>query len=425
MTISDELTKEFAKVIEIKNVPWSVIEEVVQSDANVLRPITGVCFETFFVKTVTEKLEVKQVKLGKGDSDIDVQIQNNKLQLKTPDKGSTRIGERIGVALHKTHGLEKRPHNLYSKKDKLFDFLIFPHPEDGFLIVPFEEIPEHRKWKGYMADPARFEWNSKWLNRWDLLGFPEFKGVSIENRIVPKESLLPFLSSKTFLEDHEIIHTLINPSYFRAAVMGLKGNIKEHWLINRLKEHGYFIKLPTESYSKFDFMIRRKDGSYAKVQVKGTSKHLCNVMNNRIGVEIMGTHGQFPKRGYKKSYFDYIAIVISNEQLPKQYLNSEGLHFLFISSNDLPLYYLINQGDNSKDSGWKNKNWNLKKFSDVIYQNIKLEISFNNKTRKLEAFPDIDKYGKYKGYEVIPLDSRFRKAGPFILDYIPNEFISE
>jgi len=110
---------------------------------------------------------------------------------------STTENETIGVALHKTHGREERPYNLYSTKEPTFDFLVTLHPRDGILIIPYAEIPSNPNWPGYLADPAQFDWSSGWKNRWDLLGHDELRGKSLESRVIPTKSQLPKLSSET------------------------------------------------------------------------------------------------------------------------------------------------------------------------------------------------------------------------------------
>ena len=109
-----------------------------------------------------------------------------------------------------------------------------------------------------------------------------------------------------------------------------------------------------------------------KVQIKGTSKNMCKPNEEKIGVEMMGTHGQFPKRGYKSSSLDYLAIIISDFQLSK-YRIKNGFHFVFIPVKDLPKHYLINNGKEYISSGWGNKKWNEKEFSDILYPNVKFK----------------------------------------------------
>lgn len=413
--VSTSLKKKFESIIEFDNVKWKTVEYVVQKDANILRPIKGVCFEEYFKKILRKRFPNINIKDGEGDSDIDLYVNGHSLQLKTPAKLPTINNRYVGVALHKTHGLEKRPHNLYKISDKTFDFLVLQHPSSGIFIIPYNEIPEHSSWPGYLDDPAKIDWNSKRLNNWALLGLKDIDGITIDDRTPPKNSVLPFLSKETCLEDFEIIETLCKPEYFRAAVMGLKGNIKENWFEEYLKNLGYKITPPTGPYPKYDLAIENKDGIKKKVQIKGTSKNMCDIKANTIGVEVMGTHGRFPGRGYKKEMIDYVAVVISSSQLPAIKINP-GPHFILIPVEDLPLHYKIGKGRE-----FKQLLWDKKEYSDVIYPNIKLKLKEGVKDR-IEFIPNIESYGRASGYDIISKNSPFRNAGPYILDFIPTQF---
>jgi hypothetical protein len=421
MGIPSDLAEKFFELIEFHGVQWPVVDEVATSDPNILRPIKGVCFETLFRNVCSKYMPKATVTLGPGDSDVDIYLNKNRLQLKTIDKGSTIENKTIGVALHKTHGQEKRPYNLYKANDPAFDFLVILHPSDGILIVPYDKIPKNVNWPGYLADPAKFNWDSEWKNRWDLLGFDELREKSLESRIIPSESELPKLSRETYLEDHQIIETLCNPAYFRAAVMGLKGNIKQFWLTDLMKKKGFLVSAPKESYPKHDIKITNKSGKEITVQVKGTSKNMCDPSRETIGVEVMGTHGQFPKRGYKRSFFDYLAIVVSENQINPKYPIPKGPHFIFIPVSDLPLHYLIGKGIDGKDTGRRNKQWNLPEFNDVLYPVIRLKTRYNEEKNRVEVFPDIKRYRR----GVIAPKSPFGQAGPYVLDEFPDFESSE
>ena len=413
--LTPELKIRFESVIEVNNLDLSIVETIAAKDANILRPIKGVAFEVYFQKILTNAVENLKIIAGVGDSDIDLVVNGKNLQLKTIDAGSTINDKFVGVALHKTHGNEKRPHNLYNTEKSTFDFLVVLHPKSGVMIVPYAEIPLHNTYKSHLADPAKFDWTTEWINRWDLLGFDHLKGVSLDSRTPPQNSHLPFLSNVTYLEDYEIIEMMCRPEYFRAAVMGLKGNIKQHWFINQLAIAGHKPLEPIEPYCKYDVYIFDKQQNKIRIQIKGTSKNMCDSSQNTIGVEVMGTHGQFPHRGYKKTMFDYVAIVVSEFQLPAVYKGT-GMHFVLIPMSDLPLHYMIGNG-----ASHSKPNWDLPEYSDVLYPNIKLKYSFDNNNNLLVK-PDIGSYSKAKGFETIPLNSVFRKAGPYILDEIkiPN-----
>lgn len=412
-----ELKNKFEKTIEINNIDWKLIEEICKSDANILRPINGIAFEEYFKKIIRKKYPNAKIEDGEGDSDIDLYVNDFRLQLKTRDNGSTKDQQFVGVALHKTHGIEKRPFNLYSKRNKTFDFLVLQHPETGVFIIPFDSIPENNSWDGYLADPAKIEWNSKWLNRYGLIGFEDIDSKNIDLDAHVEDSELPFLSSITKLEDYEIVEMLTKPEYFRAAVMGLKGNIKEKWLINEFKKIGLETLEPQGAYPQYDCIIKNSYKNI-RVQIKGTSKNMCSIENKKIGVEIMGTHGRFPKRGYKKDMIDYVAVVLSEEQLPANWQEKKGMNFIILPVIDLPLHYKINNGQAFDELLWDDE-----KFADIIYPNIKLIFNKNDKN-EIEFKPDLKSYRKTKGFLTIPLNSDFRNAGPYILNQIPKEFNS-
>ncbi|MBR5333347.1 MAG: hypothetical protein IKV33_01260 [Alistipes sp.] len=416
--IPKELKERFEKVIEIKNINWASIDAVVQKDANILRPIKGIAFEEYLKKIIKRFDSNIKIEDGVGDSDVDLYVNGIAIQAKTQVSGVTKDGVKIGVALHKTHGDETAPSNLYSTVEPTFDILCVQHPDKGVLIIPFDQIALHRKWENRLADPAYFPWDSEWLNRWDLLKMDIPAGTQLDTREVPKHSELPFLSSQTYLEDYEIVEMLCKPEYFRAAVMGLKGNMKEEIFIQHLKDSGINVNGNIPTYSPFDALIYKGSNEY-KVQIKGTSKNMCKLRSNEIGTEVMGTHGQFPVRGYKQSSIDYVAIIISADQLPPHESVKE-VNFIIIPATDLPLHYLIGEGDDNIQKGWGNYKWNLTEFADVLYPNLKFK--YNIEDRQIVIRPNIGGYKQYKGYDVIPQDSEFRKNKKYILNEIPENW---
>ena len=143
---------------------------------------------------------------------------------------------------------------------------------------------------------------------------------------------------------------------------------------------------------------------------------MCSITNKNIGFEIMGTHGQFPSRGYKKRALDYVAVVISKDQLDEKYPIADGLHFLMINVSQLPLHYFINKGIKGKPKGTQNEKWNEKEFQDILYPNIKLKFELVKK--EIHFMPAIENYNT----KTIPKTSNFRKVGPFVLNKMPDEF---
>lgn len=412
--ISSKLKSKFEEVIEFENIEWRILEHVIRRNPNILRPIKGIAFEEYLKKILRNRVPELNVVDGIGDSDIDLCINGFKLQLKTPAKKITIAEKFVGVSLHKTHGNEVRPYNLYKKNEKIFDFLVILHPVRGIFIIPFDEIPESKSWPGYLADPVLFDWNHSRLNNWGLLGYNKIDGEALDDRNLANKSDLPFLTSETFLEDHEVIEALCKPQYFRAAVMGLKGNMKEHWFEEKLLSAGYKTEPPQEKYSKFDTCILKRDRTKIRIQVKGTSKNMCNLEKSIIGVEVMGTHGRFPQRGYTRRMFDYVAVVISSNQLPRGNLPA-GLHFICIPVVDLPLHYKIGKG-----KSFKNALWDDVQYSDIIYPVIKLK--FSESSGSVQFVPNVESYRTVGKLKIISQESPFRIAGPYLLDTFPKRF---
>jgi len=407
--IDADLRARFETIIGIKNLDFQLIDELVKTDANILRPIKGVCFESFLVKMIKRAAPQAIIVDGQGDHDVDVFVSGKSIQVKTPITQLLKNPKTVKVALHKTHGDESRPNNLYSISKQSFDLLAVLHPVQGVLMVPWNEIPTHSSWPGHLADPASFALDSEYLNRWELIGLDGLTGQNIDDRTIPKDSELPFLSSVTFLEDFEIIATLCKPEYFRAAVMGLKGNLKEAWFASQLRDEGFETVEPVGPYPKYDVAYLSETKELVKIQTKGTSEGFCDPSELKIGVEVMGTHGKFPKRGYQRNMFDFLSIVVSEHQLPVEYKGT-GLHFVIIPVIDLPIHYRVKKG-----SFFSNLAWDESGFRLTLYPNIKL-FGLRDEANKLYFMPDLDSYTQIQGHKTIPENSNFRTSGPYYLD---------
>ncbi len=331
-------------IIEFKNhignIDWEVLEEFIIKNKHILRPIAGHCFETWFDKLILALgYEIRSIG---GDDIVDRIINGKTLQLKTPYKKGTIPGERIAYALHKTHGLEKRPENLY-KPDKFADFFVGKHPTGGVIICPRDKIPRNndypnRQWHEYLADPVHFKWNNEWINRFDLLGMK--LSHSLPELTLPKKNeLFPKLGEITNLSDIEIIKTILNPENFRVLEQNLKGSIRQLYFATKAKELGIHLKEPNDEHStrtriKVDFI----DTQGRRIQVKGRTKSLCS--KNTIGVEVKGSHGRIPQRLYKKLDFDFLAVVLDPKSLSKEVLGSNynQYNFVIFPVSSLPMH---------------------------------------------------------------------------------------
>jgi hypothetical protein len=415
-----ELFDQFWKEIGVK-FSWERIDDLIMSDANIFRPIKGHAFEIKFDNIIKDNFKkdyenVQIIEEG-GDSDIDrilIDKNNNKhtLQLKTCTVNLTKPDESLGVSLHKTHGREKNPNNLYPFEwpcphcnhfgDEFPEFLVIQHPKKGVLIVPKNEIPEHKSYPGHFADPAIFNWYSKWLNRWDLLGFPEYKNISLDHRNIEKQDKLPQVSNAVHLTDEQIIKMLLKPENFRVLQMNLKGNLREPAMEKWLIEKGINIKEPDHSYPKYD---RISVKSNVRIQIKGPSKNLTDIHRDLIGVEVMGSHRKGSGRRYSETDFDYLGFVIDPVYIDKKFnLSQQKYHFCFIPTKSLPLHYK------------NNFEWDTK---DKIYEGCKFIIDENEKGAFLKPATNYRRPSKYKGQ--VREKVKFRDDGPWYIDVVPEE----
>lgn len=389
------------------NIDLKKIDELVVSDANILRPVIGHAFEVIFDEVITDVLKGKVFKVG-GDSSTDrvVQGKNGKkytVQIKTLISKGIKKNEHFTVSLHKTHGQEKRPKNLYPIEwpcricehdgQPFPDFLVVPHPTKGIIIIPKENIPESKSYRGHLADPVKFKWENEWINRWDLLGYDEFKGKSLQRTEVPEQKIFKKISKKTLLTDEEILMTWLEPENFRMIDMNLRGNLREPILTDIFKDKGVILENPEVTYSKYD-RISKPGGK--RIQIKGPSKHLTDLSKNIIGAEVMGTHGKNANRRYNESDFDYFGFVIDPADVlyNQDVMNDKEYHFCLIPVTALPLHY-------------KNKEWGTK---EKLYDTCKFIIEEQDGRVYLKPATN------YRN------GVKFRKDGPWFIDEIPQEF---
>jgi hypothetical protein len=386
---------------ELGNIDWDVLENFILGHSSVLRPLVGHCFETY-IDEILKKVGVEPKSVG-GDSSVDREINEKTIQLKTRSAAKTKQGETIGYELHKTHGKEIRPYNLYirncscngfeldksqgetpddnnikekhlcvcghiyyhhklkngkkmcdpDKNQNFAEFLIGEHPK-GVIICPRKEIPlrqKCKKWQSYMVDSHSFDWNSKWFDRWDILGVQEnvkYPNFSKGNVKFPK------IGKLTKLSDDLILETIFKPENFRLLDMNLMGSIREYHFEQICSKRGIelfdsnsdFFKTIAESIpdvekrrkfkNKVDHVLKNEK----KIQVKGRTKSLCK--DDQIGVEIKGSHGRIPERLYRKDEVDFFVVVLDPNIVDDKYypkgIQSSEYNYVVIPVTDIPLH---------------------------------------------------------------------------------------
>lgn len=339
-----------AKAAKLRSVigyiPWPDLEAFILDTSHIWRPVRGHCFETWFDKVMVAWGQ-KIISVG-GDDVVDRILNSKTLQLKTVYVNGTTANKKVAYCLHKTHGKEKRPANLY-KREHFADFLIGLHPNGGIIICPKESIPlqgdyPNRAWPDYLADPAYFGWDTEWLNRFDLLGIdkkfediPDFQDYK-NNKLFPK------IGQETKLTDEEIIDTLLAPENFRVLEQNMRGSIRE-WYFERFSEE-QGLKLTDVSESKelrqrikVDFLT--EDGK--RIQVKGITRSITKFP--QLGVEVKGSHGRIPQRLYKVGDFDFLVVVLdphlfssSRQETLDEIHPRQGYNFVVVPANDIPIH---------------------------------------------------------------------------------------
>tara|TARA_B100000900_G_scaffold410437_1_gene428227 strand:- start:4315 stop:5502 length:1188 start_codon:yes stop_codon:yes gene_type:complete len=383
-----------------KNISFDDIDNLLVSDQNILRPLRGLAFEYLVDDIFSKHFKIKLIP-GSGDSDVDrfFFLKNKKIsiQIKTPVINLTKDNKSVSFALHKTHGLEKKPQNLYPIKfpcpicehdgESFPDFLIAKHPTKGVYIIPKNEISENKKYPGHFADPFVLDWNDKKLNKWSELGFENFDNQNLLRSDIKKQDKFKKVSELIKLSDDEIISLFLKPENFRLFRMNLLGNLREPALKKFLFTKKVKYEDPNIAYPPYDLVVKNK-----KIQIKGISQHLCR--DNIIGTEVMGTHGKNAIRRYSKKDFDYLCLVLDPRYLVKFGQTDNKYNFIFIKSDELP--------DHPRNEEWGT--------NDKIYENIKLEVL--KKSETLFFIPA----NNYR----IKLNFKFKEIE---MNKIPNEFI--
>ncbi|MBI2580713.1 hypothetical protein HYV85_02795 [Candidatus Woesearchaeota archaeon] len=383
-TASDrQLISEFQA--RIGNVDWVTLEEFILKNPEIARPVIGHCFETWFDKLIWRM--GYSIQIVGGDDAVDRKLNGKTLQLKTPYKNGTIPGRRVAYALHKTHGLEKRPANLYKPED-FADFLIGKIDKGKLLICPKDKIPKNsnyqgRKWLEYLADPAYFDWDCEWVNRFDLLGI-KFNGSLPDISNGSKVGLFPKLEKITELSDIEIIGTLMKPENFRVLEQNLKGSIRQLHFKNMARRQGVELHEPaanlaTRTKIKVDFV----DVNGKRIQVKGRTKTLCN--GNIVGIEVKGSHGRIPQRLYRKSDFDFLGVVLDPGSIPETLrgVNTHEYNFVTFPVDSLPIHE--NSGKTMYPWTMKFRNGSRK----TLYSSTPKEVGVKPDANKTKEWADV------------------------------------
>lgn len=346
MLLSDLEKQNFLNLLKTIRINTADFDVFLSTSPHILRSVRGHAFEIWFDREMVER-GYSLTRVG-GDNVVDRIYKGKTLQLKTPFLNGTIENKIVRYKMHKTHGSERKP-LCYYKKEEFADFLVALHPTNGVIICPKEklltrgEVSSRLDYKNYIADPLPFDWNTKWLNRYDLLGIDIKDSPKITEHSKGENILFPKTILKIGFTDYDIVHSILDESNFRIWEQLIKGSVREFHFRKFAAQSQVKLFESTEGElngrerQKVDFLLENG----IKIQVKGLTRGMCT--NKVLGCETQCSHGRVPTRLYKTSDFDYLAIVIDPESLPKelektQQINVNDYNFLIVPMSRLPVH---------------------------------------------------------------------------------------
>lgn len=373
MNIPVSSLKKLQRLLNTIRINIKEFDDFLANTPHIYRSIKGHAFEVWFDRVMRER-GVKVNSIG-GDSVVDRVINGKTLQLKTPYLKATAAPKVFGYRMHKTHGAEVKPH-CYYKKNEFADYLVGLHPTQGVIICPRKYLPTRGEvskrldYPEYLADPLPFEWNTKWLNRYDLLGIKVKNNPTLAVHSESEAKYFPKLIEKIGFTDYDIIHSIIDNKNFRIWFQLIVGTIRELHFSEFARLHKITLnppkKLKGRGSNKVDYVL--DNGS--RIQVKGLTKGMCS--NKFLGCETQCSHGRVPNRLYRRSDFDFIVIVIDPGIIPvekakKLKIISKDYNFVILPISKLPRH--------PRSKEWGNdyiKSSFLFRPEDVTYNNFEL-----------------------------------------------------
>jgi hypothetical protein len=311
MKLEDTDIQRFLKLLEVIKVTPQEFDEFVAKSPHIIRSIRGHAFEVWLDRELAER--GYRIHKSGGDTVVDRVFEDKTLQLKTPFLNGTRPGVRVSYKMHKTHGAEVKPLCFY-KPGEFASFFVGMHPSLGVIVCPKDKLKTRADvnpaldYGEYISDPLPFEWESEWLNRYDLLGMHITDPPKIQEHDASEVQLFPKTVGVIGFTDYDIVHAILDEANFRIWRQLIVGTVREFHFELYAKKHGLSLLPATglggRGNQKVDYMLA--DGT--RIQVKGLTKGMCK--GDILGCETQCSHGRVPTRLYQKGDFDFIAIVI-------------------------------------------------------------------------------------------------------------------
>ena len=307
---------------------YSELDDLIYSNSEVMRTVKGHAFEAAFQYILLEN--GYQSKDVGGDTDIDLQVKDVTLQLKTPYVDGSNETQ-VKYKTHKTHGAKSENESLdyYHNVKDFADYFVGLISYNPFLvfIVPKEKLPKLPSNKNYIKSPFKLNKYSlfdrgynQYVNNFKQIGV-EIKEGSVAKIFPNNDELLPKTSHFIGLTTSIIVDTILKEENFRIWDMSIRGFSREFVFKKALENLKIDFKKPqndVERKEKSDLMVQFPgNNKFDSVQIKGLSVARCTFqgLNSRMVVETQLTRGRIndhptQSRLYKKSDFDYLVLAI-------------------------------------------------------------------------------------------------------------------
>ena len=338
----------------------SDFDNLIADNSPVFRTIKGHAFEIFFEYLVNSTGN-KVIDVG-GDGNVDLIVNDVKLQLKTPYLAGSKEGI-VQFKTHKTHGAKSELESMdyYHNIDEFADLLVglISYEPLNVIFLNKNEIPRHPKSEKHILSPFVVKWeNHSGLNNFGRIGIDKIELSSLP--YFPKDlksELLPKSAQRLNLTTNIILDTILFESNFRIWDMAIRGWAREIAINNLFAQNKINFYHPTtikkNRGDKSDFALERKCGGFDFFQVKGVSTNNCTFNGEKsiIATETQLTRGRVndhptQSRLYLSTDFDYLVLCL-DPPIARLFSNEIGIEnglkwqFYFIPTIELQNHHVF------------------------------------------------------------------------------------
>lgn len=319
--VSPEITADI--LCEVMLMTRDDLDRVIAEHSEVVRTIKGHAFEAVFDAMMAVN-DVECVEAG-GDTDVDRSVNGKDLQLKTPYIKGCKAGI-VSYKTHKTHGAKSQmeSEDYYHKIEDFADFLVGLVSYEPFevLIVPKGSLPTVPKYPGRIQSPMYLRIDDpETNNNFKQLGVTKNMKFPSEVTAPGNNECLPLSGKLLKLKSEFILKAVFNRKNFRIWDMNLRGFIREHMLLERLKAEKTAVYPPSETglkrSDKCDFVLKTLTCKNSRFQIKGLtwSKTRFAGADTAVDCESQLSRGRIndhptQSRLYRDDDFEYLIIAV-------------------------------------------------------------------------------------------------------------------